>query len=252
MTDAVVPHMSSKGKRPKFRSSGVPIFIILAIAASFSAMEASARNLSRDGDGGSFMREMVGDWIGTFDQSTDRVKAPTKYFHASVTQTGPDSYETLFKYYKLDPLTLKAVDAGTSRMETNIVPDGTARNKMIGGGDVLIDAETLKSEQHEFNEVLQAASPNVLQGLGTGTIRLRDPSSRGGKDKKGKIVKGVSTWSMDEGVLRITLKFEVRFKVLFFARTYQITMDHNVKRGSDIMGLIRDSAGNAIPATPAQ
>jgi hypothetical protein len=49
---------------------------------------------------GSFDR-MIGEWIGTFDQTTDKVKTPTKYFHAVASQTGPDSYQTVFKYYKV-------------------------------------------------------------------------------------------------------------------------------------------------------
>ena len=204
----------------------------------------------KPGDTNSFLHEMVGDWIGTFDQSTDQVNASTKYFHARARQTGPDSYETVFEYYKLDPETRQPVDAGRSSMATRITPDGTVTNTIAGNGDVLINVKTLRSEQHQFSEVLQMSSPDVLQGSGSGSIKVSSAQSGSGRD--GKVVQYASTWSMSNGILRITQQFKVKFKVLFFARTYSITMDHTIRRGSDIMGLIRKAGGNANPGRPGQ
>jgi len=55
---------------------------------------------------------------------------------------------------------------------------------------------------------------------------------------------------MGDGVLRITQEFVVKFKVLFFKRTYRITMDYTITRGSDITVLIRNAEGQANSGHP--
>jgi hypothetical protein len=89
------------------------------------------------------------------------------------------------------------------------------------------------------------SSPNVLQGSGTGSIKVDDSQSGSGRGRDGKVVQYANTWSMSDRVLRITQQFKVRFKVLLFGRTYSIAMDHTLRRGSDIMGLIRKAEGHA-------
>jgi len=54
---------------------------------------------------GSFLDSLVGEWIGTCVQSTDGKAAGNKYFHAVIKQPGPDTYETVFEYYRLDEQT---------------------------------------------------------------------------------------------------------------------------------------------------
>jgi hypothetical protein len=200
----------------------------------------NAQQSTQPQDINAFLQAMAGEWIGTFDQSTNEVKAPTKYFHAVARQTGPDSYETVFEYYTIDSKNQTPLDAGMSSMATTVSSDGIATNIITGQGDVLIDADTLKSEQHTFIDIVHMSSPDVLQGQGTGSISVGDTPSKPGK--KGKVTNFSSTWSMSNGTLRITQQFEVKFKILFFSRTFKITMDHKVSKGSDIMGLIR-SAG---------
>jgi hypothetical protein len=193
-----------------------------------------------------FMKKISGDWIGTFNQSTDQVKAPLKYFQATVTQTGPDSYKTIFIYYKRDLATGSLVNAGTSSMTTTIAADGKATNTMIGEGEVIMEDGTLKWEKHQFTETLDMSSPDTLQGSGKGTVVVSDtPTDENGK--KGKILKYASLWSLNDRHLRLILQFQVRFKKFIFGRTYSITMDHEVRRGKDIMDLFKDGdPGNPV------
>lgn len=196
-----------------------------------------------------FMQRMLGEWIGIFNQSTDEVQASPKYFHAVASQTRPDTYETVFRYFEVDPVTGNLVDAGTTIMETTISTGGIATNRISGAGEVLIDVDTLKWEQHVFSEMLEMSSPDVLLGTGKGTITVSDsPAEEEGKD--GKIIEYASTWFMKDGVLRITQEFEVKFKMLFFGKTYRITMDHEVRRGGNIMDLFSDAASGE-GSTPA-
>lgn len=196
---------------------------------------------------GSFMQKMVGEWIGIFRQSTDKVKAPPKYFSALARQTSPSTYETVFQYYEIDPATMDLVEAGTATMATRIATDGSGINTMNGGGEVLIEEESPMWEDHKFFEILVMSSPDMLQGSGRGTLTVRDaPSDEKGKD--GKIVEYASNWSMNDGLLRISQQFEVKFKTFVFAKTYNITMDHEVRRGDNILDLFRDTAAGKTPA----
>ena len=182
-----------------------------------------------------FFLEMAGEWIGTFDQSTNKVKTATKYLHAVARQTDPDSFETLFTYYKIDPQTQVPVDAGTSIMVTKIASDGTATNTISGTGDVLIDPKTLKSVQHQVTEKVRLSSANALQGSGTGTITVLGMRGPG---RYGKVFDYASTWSINHGMLQISQRFKVRFRVLFFGGTYSVATEHTLKRGKDIMSLV--------------
>jgi len=228
---------------------GLIFALALWLCASYRSIAYSQQDAQLS-DSRSFMENMVGEWIGTFDQSTNGVKASTKYFKAVARRTGPDSLKTEFKYYKFDPETQQPFDAGMSIMTSAIGPDGTVTNTFNGGGDVLIDVNTMKWERHQFSEILKMSSPSILEGSGTGTIRVSDAPSE--KGKKGKIVKYVSTWSMNDGVLRIAQQFAVKFKVLFFGKVYEISMAHTVKRGNDILGLIRDAESQASSGKSGQ
>lgn len=221
---------------------------IAIIAQLTVALWAHASQTTQPQTATSFMQSMIGEWIGTFNQSTDQVRADPKYFRAVVRQTGPDSYETVFRYYKLDPDTQELVDAGTERVGTTVAADGTVQNILDGQGEVLIDPETLKWEQHEFSEKLELSSPGTLQGRGTGNIVVSDTPSEEGKD--GEIVDYASTWSMRDGGnggMRITQEFQVKFKVLFFRRTYVITMEHDVRRGNNISEIIGSDDVSGAP-----
>jgi hypothetical protein len=160
-----------------------------------------------------------------------------------VAQTSPDSYKTTFKYYTLDPATGNLADAGTSSMTTTIAPDGTGTNMMIGEGEVVMDdAGDPKWEQHQFSEILALASPDTLQGSGIGTVVVSKSAEEEG-GQKGKIVKYASTWEVNDSQWKITQQFQVKFKAFVFRKTYTITMNHEVRKGSDIMDLFKDADG---------
>lgn len=201
----------------------------------------------------SFMQKMVGEWIGIFRQSTDEVHAPPQYFRSVARQTGPSSYETVFRYYEIDPATRYLVDAGTATVVTRIARDGRAINTMNGGGEVLIEEDTPMWEKHRFSEIMEMSSPDILQGSGRGTLTVSDtPYDEEGKD--GEIIEYTSNWSMKDGFLRISQQFQVEFKTFIFEKTYNITMDHEVRRGNNIMDLFRNAAvrEQENPAAPGE
>jgi len=188
-----------------------------------------------------FFDGLVGEWIGTFAQANGKVQAPTKYFHAVVTVSGPASYKSVFEYYRIDEKTHKPVQAGISQMITSIDPDGTATNVIIGKGDVIINDEETP-ETHQFSETLRMTSLGVLQGLGKGSIKANG--------QNGKVSNYASTWTMHAGSFRIVQQIRVTFRVLFFSWGTNISTDFTGSRGSDIMGLISTSEEKANHAPP--
>lgn len=196
---------------------------------------------SQPADLNAFFKEIVGEWIGTFDQSTNKVKAPTKYFHMVAKQTGSNSYETTFKYYRINQKTRKSEEAGLSSIITKIT-DSTATSSITGKGDVLINPETLRPEQHQLSETAQMNSQGILHGKGTGSIRLGGMPL--GLGRNGKVTDYTSIWTMQNDTLQIDQILKVRFKVLFFSKTFNITTKFTAKRGSDVMTLIKSTENN--------
>jgi hypothetical protein len=197
-----------------------------------------------------FLHSLVGEWIGTCVQSTDAKAAEDKYFHAIVKQLSPDSYETVFEYYRLDPQTGAPIQVGATTMSTTVARDGTATNRIIGKADVLIDPATRKPEQHDLSEVLRVSPRGGLEGTGSGTIKVSGMPL--GAGKSGQVREYRSTWSQRDGVLSMSQHLNVKFKVLFFSRRFAMVADYTARRGSDIAGLMKraSSYANGARQTP--
>lgn len=214
----------------------VPILAIVTSVAGYSQPPAPPRDIA------GFFHEIVGEWIGTVEQYTDGIKADTKYFHGVVTQISPDTYETLFEYYRLDKKTHAPVQVGVTSMTTRIAPQGTATNTITGKGDVFISPKASKPEEHQLSEVLYMSPSGRLEGKGSGKISV------GGKN--GKVSDYTSTWALNNGVLSMTEQLRVAFRALFFfTRHYDIVFDFKAKRGSDITGLINSGSSRGMDIT---
>lgn len=191
----------------------------------------------------SFFHDIIGEWIGTVDQSTGDVKANTKYFHADIKQTSADTYKAVFEYYKLDPKSHLPVKVGMTEMTNKITSAGIATNTITGKGDVMIDVNTSKPEEHTLSEVLHMSPSGSLIGEGSGTISVSGLTLGAGKN--GKVSDYTSIWVLKNDMLTITEQLSITFRVLFFSKHYDIVDVFKAKRGSDIEGLMK-SAGNSL------
>jgi hypothetical protein len=190
-------------------------------------------------DVGGFIHSLVGEWIGICEQSTDGKQADNKYFHAVIKQSSPGSYQTALEYYRVDDQTGGPVEVGQSTMTTTVAPDGTAKNDITGQGQVMIDPTTSKPEQHDLSEVLRISPSGGLQGSGSGSISVSGMALGAGKN--GKVDNYSSSWTMQDGTLKISQDLKVSFRVLFFSKKFAITAQFTGNRGSDIGALMKSA-----------
>lgn len=224
------------------------IVLILAIATSvagYSQPSAPPRDIA------GFFHEIIGEWIGTVEEYTDGIKADTKYFHTVVKQTSPDTYAAVFEYYRLDKKTHAPVQVGVTSMTTRITQEGIATNTITGKGDVFLDPKTSKPEEHRMSEVLRMSPSGRLEGKGSGKLSVGGTILGAGKN--GEVSDYTSTWALNNGVLSISERLRVTFRILFFAKHYDIVHDFKAERGSDIMGLMKSGSsrgGDITRSTP--
>jgi len=225
------------------------VFALVLVLALIASAIGYAQPTAPPASIGSFFRGLVGEWIGTCVQSTDGKATDNKYFHAIIKQSGPDTHETVFEYYRLNQQTGAPIKVGATTMATKVAADGTATNRITGKADVLINPTTLKPEQHDLSEVLRVSPSGGLEGRGSGSIKVSGMLL--GLGKNGKVRNYHSTWSQSNGVLRISQHLAVKFKVLFFSKTFTIIADYTARPGSDIVGLMKSAKDNASRAAEA-
>lgn len=214
------------------RVSAVVLGLVLLISASAWAQPASPNADTIRG----FFKNLVGDWIGICEQSTDGQKADNKYFHVTIKQTDANTFNSSFEYYRLDEKTLAPLKIGTSTVTTTISPDGTANNKITGTGSVMVEKKP-KDQQHELTEVLTCSVDGSLQGKGSGKISVNGLPL--GTGKNGKVKQASSTWTFDNDTLKISQKLNVGFRLLLFSKSFDIAADFTAKRGTDVVGLMK-------------
>ena len=229
-------------------SVALPLAMMLAVALITSGV-GYAQTIAATNDVRDFINPLIGEWIGVYEQFTDGKKAGTNYFHAIIKQSGPDTYQTVFEYYRLDEKTGAPVPVGESIMNTTVASDGTATNNIIGKGEVAIDSKTTKPEQHDLSEVLRVSPSVGLQGSGSGRISVSGMPL--GLGKNGKVTDYHSDWTMQNGALMITQELKVKFRLLLFSKSFVITAKFTGNRGSDIAALVKSAgdkeAADSIP-----
>ena len=212
------------------------VFVVALIASTVGYPQPAAETNDVMG----FIHSLIGEWIGTYEQFTNGGRAETKYFHAVIKESGPDTYQTVFEYYRLDEQTGAPIRVGESSMTTRIASDGTATNSITGKGQVLIDPKTSKPEQHNLSEVLRVSPSGGLQGSGSGRIRVSGLTL--GMGKNGKVKDYRSAWTMSNGALKISQQLKVKFRLLVFSKSFVITAEFTGNRGSDIAALMKNAA----------
>jgi len=194
-----------------------------------------------------FIHGLVGEWVGSYEESTDGEKADNRYFRAVIRQSGPDSYEAVFNYYKPDPQTGALMKIGCSTVNTKLSPDGTATNTITGDGQVRVESGRLKPERHQLCEVLCLSPAGAVQGRGNGRIQVSGIPM--GLGKNGRMVDYCSTWSKSNGLLKMSRQFKARFKVLGISKSYDIKAEFTARPGSnlnEVMKIAESSLGNKV------
>jgi hypothetical protein len=195
----------------------------------------------------SFFHDLSGEWIGTVEQYTNQKKADTKYFHAAIKQMTPDTYAASFEYYRLDRRTGSPVQIGVTDMTNIINADGTAIDTIQGNGDVFIDPKTSRHEEHQLSEVLRMSPSGSLEGKGHGKIKVNGMPLGAGRN--GKVSDYTSVWVLKKDALTISERLKVTFRVLIFAKHYDIVYNFQAQRGGDI-NLMMKKAGTTAVRSP--
>jgi len=216
----------------------------LVIGAAAYAQPSS----SPPGNPGDFFRGIVGEWIGTCEQSTDGEQAENKYFHAVVTQVDANTFESRFKYYRWDKETGSPLHVGDATIVTTVEPDGSATNRISGRGTILVHDKP-QTQQHEMLEVVTSTSADSLQSRGSGKIQVSGMPF--GLGKNGRIRDAECTWSLNNGVLTIQQTLKAEFRILFFKRVFTVRAQYTAMRGSDIVGLMTEEPLVAAESTGA-
>ena len=218
-------------------------------AAILAASTTSFSQPSKRPDGGvsDFLRCAVGEWVGTCEQTTDGERADNKYFHVTVVQTGDDTYESRFEYYRLDRKTGAATKVGESTVVTAVDANGTGRSTIAGKGSVLVYDQP-KAQRHELTEVVRVGSSGGLESVGRGTIKVSGMPF--GLGKCGKLLDARSCWTLKDGVLTVRQTLKLGFRALFFSKKFDVVATYTARRGSDLASLGTQVA--QVPTRPSR
>lgn len=190
------------------------------------------------GDVKGFLSNLVGEWVGTCEQTTDGEETDDKYFHAVVKKLDNGSYEGTFNYYRLDQSTGEPLSIGSTTVVTSVAEDGAATSDITGKGIVLVD-EKPKNQEHKLSEKIMCIGDKCLESKGSGTISVSGMPL--GLGKNGKVKDSISTWSMKDDVLYISQKLRVGFKALVFTKNFDVEAKYVARRGTDIASLMRQN-----------
>lgn len=202
------------------------VAILLFLAHATNAQSVKAKE---------FLESICGDWIGTWDHTTNGEKVDSRYFHVWFKRTGDNTYDSLFTYYKLDVASNTLVPYGETSIVSTVGPDGNITNRITGNGTVLVDNKS-RPQKHELVEVLTHSDGTTWTGYGNGKIEVDDLPL--GIGKNGKVHRATSVWSLNGNTLTITETLRTQFKVLFFSKDFVIEANAKAVRGKDVANLI--------------
>lgn len=221
--------------KPFFRSVRCTLLVTAALAVLVLSAAGAQDPVQNTNDARAFFEKLIGEWIGTCEQSTDGERAENKYFHALVKQVDPNTFYSQFDYYRMDAETGKPIPTGESSITTTIDETGKVTNKITGKGIVMVEKEP-KPQEHELQEVLTPSDTGKMHGVGSGKLSVFGMPL--GLGKNGKIRDAKSTWSLDNGVLTIDQTLVASFKVLLFNKKFSFDARYTATRGSDVAKLM--------------
>lgn len=216
------------------RASAIVAAIALGLLLVISTAGLAQPVDGTQSDTRNFFRGIVGEWIGTCEQSTDGQKAENKYFHGVIRQSGPNEFSSRFSYYRMDDKKGVPVAIGESTIITTLLPDGSAQNKITGNGVMLVNKQP-KNQQHELIEVVHPSSGG-LQGQGSGKISVNGMPL--GVGKNGKIRNAKSAWVLQNDVLTINQTLTAAFRAFIFGKSFGFTANYTAQRGTNVASLM--------------
>lgn len=191
-----------------------------------------------------FYKQVVGDWVGMYEHSTDGEQAEDIYFKFSVKQADPNSFTGQFAYYRLNPATGDAEPAGTATIQSIVQADGTVKNAISGEGTILVEKK-LKQQSYNLIETLGNSECGLAGNIGGKTSVSGLPMGLG---KNGQVYNGSSIWSLDGDTLTIKQSLKVAFKVLLFNKSYALLASSKATRGTDLAAIMKKSRVAERPA----
>lgn len=191
-----------------------------------------------------FYKQVAGDWVGTYEHSTEGEQAEDIYFKFSVKQLDSNSFSGKFTYFRLNPATGDPEPAGNAIIQSTVQPDGSVRNVTTGDGTILIENK-LKQQSYNLIETLGNSECGLAGNIGGKTSVSGLPMGLG---KNGQIYNGSSIWSLDGDTLTIKQSLKVAFKVLLFNKSYALLASSKATRGTDLAALMKKSRVAEKPA----
>lgn len=182
-----------------------------------------------------FYQKVVGDWVGTYEHTTDGEQAEDIYFKFSVEQADPTSFTSEFAYYRQDEATGEPTPAGSALIKSKVQADGSVQNVISGKGTIRID-QKLKPQTYNLVETL-CKSDCGLSGDIAGKVSVSDLPF--GLGKNGQVYNGSSAWSIDGDVLTIQQSIKAGFKVLLFSKSYSLLATSKATRGTDVAAIMK-------------
>ena len=230
---------------PLFRSKAIVLAILILTVVV--AMPAFAQPVPSSG-AVDFYQKIVGDWVGTYEHTTDGEQAEDIYFKFSVRQAYPNSFNGQFAYFRLNQATGDPEPAGTATIQSTVQPDGTVRNVIAGDGTILIENK-LKQQSYNLVETLSSSTCGLSGDIG-GKVSVSGLPF--GVGKNGRVSSGSSAWSLDGDNLTINQSIRAGFKILLFSKSYSLLASSKCTRGTDVAALINKArVAERPPEIPA-
>ena len=183
-----------------------------------------------------FYQKVVGDWVGTYEHTTDGEQAEDIYFKFSVKQSDPNSFTGKFAYFRLNEATGDPEPAGTATIKSTVEADGSVTNVISGEGTIMIE-NNLKQQTYNLVEKLCNSDCGDLSGDICGKVSVAGLPF--GVGKNGRVFSGSSAWSLDGDVLTINQSIKAGFKVLFFSKSYTLLANSKATRGTDVAAIMK-------------
>lgn len=214
-----------------FRSKAIVLAVlILTVGIALPALAQP----SPPGRAVDFYQKIVGDWVGTYEHTTDGEQAEDIYFKYSVKQADPNSFTGQFAYYRLNAAG-DAESAGTATIQSTVQDDGTVKNVISGDGTILIENK-LKQQTYDLVETLSTSQCGLSGDIGG---KLSVSGLPLGLGKNGQVSSGSSAWSLDGDTLTIKQSIKAGFKILLFSKNYSLLASSTATRGTDLASIMK-------------
>lgn len=209
---------------------GLVLGVIAAVLGMPHRLHASASASTAE----QFYQRILGDWVGTSVSRFDDEEPTTNYFHVKITRSSPRTFREEYVYWRRNPDTGVLEPSGTQTNTATIEPDGTVRCVSSGRGTILIDYKPRK-KQWQAKGSGACVAPDQFCAEVSGTVSVEGMPF--GLGRKGRIQKGVASWSLRDGHLIGRTEVDSRFRAVVFTKRFRLVTELRAERGSDVHAL---------------